>query len=188
MKLIELYKKELNTEKSTAQKTAKALENLKMRSVKTHSSSGVLVRGEEGLVVHLAKCCNPVPGDKIVGFVTRGRGVSVHCADCPNAINFSDKDRMIDVSWEEQTGSSFLVTIEVISYDRTGLMADILAALTELKMSVSAANVKVDNNGMAIMELGIQIKDLQQLDYIMTKIRRIKGVHSVRRMRSSGGK
>lgn len=188
MKLIELYKKEINTEKNPAQKTAKALENLKMQSVKTRSSSGVLVRGEEGLVVHLAKCCNPVPGDKIVGFVTRGRGVSVHCADCPNAINFSDKDRMIDVSWEEQTGSSFLVTIEVISYDRTGLMADILAALTELKMSVSAANVKVDNSGMAIMELGIQIKDLQQLDYIMTKIRRIKGVHSVRRMRSSGGK
>ena len=187
MKLIELYKKEINAAKSPAQKTAKALENLKMQSIKTRSSSGVLVRGENGLVVHLSKCCNPVPGDKIVGFVTRGRGVSVHCADCPNAINFPDKDRMIDVSWEEQTGGSFLVMIGVVSYDRTGLMADILAALTEMKMSVSSANVKVDNDGMAIMDLGIQIKDLQQLDYIMTKIRRIKGVHSVRRMRSNGG-
>ena len=170
-----------------SQKTAKALENLKMRSVKTRSNSGVLVKGEEGLVVHLSKCCNPVPGDDIVGFVTRGRGVSVHRADCPNAINFPDKDRMIDVSWEEQTSSMFLVTIEVISYDRTGLMADILAALTEMKLSVSKANVKVENNGMAVMHLGIQIKDLQQLDYIMTKIRRIKGVHSVRRMHSMQG-
>lgn len=187
LKLTELYKRELNAQKPTAQKTAKALENLKMRSVKTRSNSGILVKGEEGLVVHLSKCCNPVPGDDIVGFVTRGRGVSVHRADCPNAINFPDKDRMIDVSWEEQTSSMFLVTIEVISYDRTGLMADILAALTEMKLSVSTANVKVENNGMAVMHLGIQIKDLQQLDFIMTKIRRIKGVHSVRRMHSMQG-
>ena len=92
---------------------------------------------------------------------------------------------MIDVSWEDQSGGVFLVTIEVISYDRTGLMADILAALTEMKLSVSSANVKVENSGMAVMNLGIQIKDLQQLDYIMTKVRRIKGVHSVRRMRSA---
>ena len=138
-------------------------------------------------MVHLAKCCNPVPGDPIVGFVTRGRGVSVHTADCPNAINFPDKDRMIDVAWEETTGGVFLVTIEVVCHDRTGLMADILASLTELKLSISEANAKVDNNGMAVMHLGIQIKDLQQLDFIMTKIRRIKGVHSVRRMRSSKG-
>ncbi|BBK24870.1 RelA/SpoT family protein [Dialister hominis] len=185
LKLAEVYKKELNAQKNTAQKTAKDLENLKMRSVKTRSNSGILVKGEEGLVVHLAKCCNPVPGDNIVGFVTRGRGVSVHCVDCPNAVNFPDKDRMIDVSWEDQSGGVFLVTIEVISYDRTGLMADILAALTEMKLSVSSANVKVENSGMAVMNLGIQIKDLQQLDYIMTKVRRIKGVHSVRRMRSA---
>lgn len=187
VKLTERYKKEINAQKPPEAKTAKALENLKVRSVKARSSSGVLVKGEEGLVVHLSKCCNPVPGDPIVGFVTRGRGVSVHTADCPNAINFPDKDRMIDVSWEEATGGVFLVTIEVVCHDRTGLMADILAALTELKLSISAANAKVGNDGMAVMNLGIQIKDLQQLDFIMTKIRRIKGVHSVRRMRSSKG-
>lgn len=91
------------------------------------------------------------------------------------------------MEWEQTTSGMFLVTIEVISYDRTGLMADILAALTEMKLSVSSANVKVENTGMAVMNLGIQIKDLPQLDYIMTKIRRIKGVHSVNRMRSSQG-
>ncbi len=187
VKLTERYKKEMNAQKPAEPKTTKALENLKVRSMKARSSSGILVKGEEGLVVHLSKCCNPVPGDPIVGFVTRGRGVSVHTADCPNAINFPDKDRMIDVAWEETSGGVFLVTIEVVCYDRTGLMADILAALTELKLSISAANAKVGNNGMAVMNLGIQIKDLQQLDFIMTKIRRIKGVHSVRRMRSSKG-
>lgn len=185
LKLIELYKKDNNLQKPAEQlKTAKALENLKMRSVKKRAQNGILVKGEAGLVVHLAKCCNPVPGDSIVGYVTRGRGVSVHRADCPNAVNFNDVDRLVDVEWEESTGDVFLVTIEVVSYDRTGLMADILAVLAGLKLSVSAANVKVQPSGMAVMDLGIQIKDLQQLEFIMTKLRRIKGVHSVKRMQS----
>ena len=188
LKLIDLYKKEINAPKPIEQlKTAKALETLKMRSVKKHSQSGVLVKGEAGLVVHLAKCCNPVPGDSIVGYVTRGRGVSVHRADCPNAVNFDDMDRLVDVEWEQAANEMFLVTIEVISYDRTGLMADILAVLAGMKLSVAAANVKVQPNGMAVMDLGIQIKDLQQLEFVMTKIRRIKGVHSVRRMQSKRG-
>lgn len=188
LKLIELYKKDNNVQKPIEQlKTAKALENLKMHSIKKHSQSGILVKGESGLVVHLAKCCNPVPGDSIVGYVTRGRGVSVHRADCPNAVNFNDMDRLVDVEWEEDANEVFLVTIEVVSYDRTGLMADILAVLAGMKLSVAAANVKVQSNGMAVMNLGIQIKDLQQLEFIMTKLRRIKGVHSVRRMHSKRG-
>lgn len=188
LKLIELYKKDNNVQKPIEQlKTAKALENLKMHSIKKHSQSGILVKGESGLVVHLAKCCNPVPGDSIVGYVTRGRGVSVHRADCPNAVNFNDMDRLVDVEWEEDANEVFLVTIEVVSYDRTGLMADILAVLAGMELSVAAANVKVQSNGMAVMNLGIQIKDLQQLEFVMTKLRRIKGVHSVRRMHSKRG-
>lgn len=188
LKLIELYKKDNNVQKPIEQlKTAKALENFKMHSIKKHSQSGILVKGESGLVVHLAKCCNPVPGDSIVGYVTRGRGVSVHRADCPNAVNFNDMDRLVDVEWEEDANEVFLVTIEVVSYDRTGLMADILAVLAGMKLSVAAANVKVQSNGMAVMNLGIQIKDLQQLEFVMTKLRRIKGVHSVRRMHSKRG-
>ena len=187
LKLIDFYKKDLNEQKITGLKTSKDFENLRMRSLKKRVSNGILVKGEDGLVVHLSKCCNPVPGDEIIGYVTRGRGVSVHRTDCPNAINLSDKDRTIEVEWEQETSGMFLVTIEVIAYDRTGLMADILAVLMELKLSVSTANVKVENTGMAGMNLGIQIKDLQQLEFIMTKIRRIKGVHSVHRMRSSRG-
>lgn len=187
LKLIDLYKKDTSPEKTTSLKSAKDFENLKMRSIKKRSGTGILVKGQEGLEVHLAKCCNPVPGDKIIGYVTRTKGVSVHRLDCPNTINFINKERQIEVEWEQTTSGMFLVTIEVISYDRTGLMADILTALTEMKLSVSSANVKVENTGMAVMNLGIQIKDLPQLDYIMTKIRRIKGVHSVNRMRSFQG-
>ena len=185
LKLIEQYKKDTNAVKPVTQlKSAKALESLKMQQVKKRSQNGVLVKGEAGLVVHLAKCCNPVPGDPIVGYVTRGRGVSVHRADCPNAVNFDDTERLVDVEWEEESADVFLVTIRIESDDRTGLMADILATLAGMKLSVSAANVKVQTSGKAIMDLGIGIKDLEQLEYIMTKLARIKDVHSVKRMQS----
>ena len=188
LKLAELYKKETEEAKpAELQKSAKALESLKMQQVKKHSQNGILVKGEAGLVVHLAKCCNPVPGDAIVGYVTRGRGVSVHRADCPNAVNFDDADRLVDVEWEEKGSDVFLVTIRIESDDRTGLMADILATLAAMKLSVSAANVKVQSGGRAVMDLGIQIKDLEQLEYIITKLARIKDVHSVRRMQSRKG-
>lgn len=189
LKIIELYKKDNNVVEKPNEpaKTAKALENLKMHNVQKHAQNGVLVKGEAGLMVHLAKCCNPVPGDSILGYVTRGRGVSVHRADCPNAVNFGDIDRLVDVEWEQNANEVFLVTIEVVSYDRTGLMADILAVLAGMKLSVAAANVKVQPNGTAVMDLGIQIKDLQQLEFVMTKLQRIKGVHSVRRMHSKRG-
>ena len=189
LKIIELYKKDNNVPQKPAEqlKTAKSLESLKMHNVQKYAQNGVLVKGEAGLMVHLAKCCNPVPGDSILGYVTRGRGVSVHRADCPNAMNFNDVDRLVDVEWEQTSNEVFLVTIEVVSYDRTGLMADILAVLAGMKLSVAAANVKVQSNGTAVMDLGIQIKDLQQLEFVMTKLQRIKGVHSVRRMHSKRG-
>ncbi len=188
LKLAELYKKETEEAKpAELVKSAKALESLKMQQVKKHAQNGILVKGEAGLVVHLAKCCNPVPGDAIVGYVTRGRGVSVHRADCPNAVNFDDAERLVEVEWEEKGTDVFLVTIRIESDDRTGLMADILATLAAMKLSVSAANVKVQTGGRAVMDLGIQIKDLEQLEYIITKLARIKDVHSVRRMQSRKG-
>ena len=186
LKLIDFYQEEIAV-KNVAPKTLEEdVEKLKITNVKSRGGNGILVKGESGLDVHLAKCCNPVPGDEIIGYITRLHGVSVHRADCSNAIHFSDKAREISVKWESSTTGTFLVNIKVISYDRTALIADILAVFTDMKMIISSANAKVDDNGMAIMKLGIQIKDLNQLDYIMTKIRRIKGVHSVYRSQSEG--
>lgn len=186
LKLIDFYQEEIAV-KNVAPKTLEEdVEKLKITNVKSRGGNGILVKGESGLDVHLAKCCNPVPGDEIIGYITRLHGVSVHRADCSNAIHFSDKAREISVKWESSTTGTFLVNIKVISYDRTALIADILAVFADMKMIISSANAKVDDNGMAIMKLGIQIKDLHQLDYIMTKIRRIKGVHSVYRSQSEG--
>jgi len=184
LKIIDFYEKDLNPDKILKQKTLKTLEGLKENNKNKTHSNGILVKGEKDLLVRLAKCCNPVPGDPIIGYVTRGRGVSVHCADCSNALNLFEQGRRIYVEWSNQIVSKFLVNIEVISYDRSGLMSEVLSVFTELKMSVSTANVNVNENGVAKMDLGIQVKDLQQLEYIMTKIRRIKGVRFVRRIHS----
>lgn len=184
LKIIDFYEKNLNPDKLVKQKTIKTLEALKSNLKSKAQSNGIIVKGESGLLVRLAKCCNPVPGDPIIGYVTRGRGVSVHCVDCPNALNLFEQGRRIYVEWSNDIAAKFLVNIEVISYDRSGLMADVLSVFTEFKMSVSTAQVNVDENRLAMMDLGIQVKDLQQLEYIMTKIRRIKGVNSVRRIHS----
>lgn len=186
LKLTSLYEKEAKRKQPVTAKTAEALQNLKMKNPKKYKGTGILVNGEPGLEVHLARCCNPVPGDPIVGYVTRGRGVTVHYVDCPNVVNLKDPDRKIDVQWQTESTMMFLVNIQIISYDRTGLMADILALLSDMKLSISSANCKSEPDGNAVMNLGIQVKDLDQLDSVMTKLRRVSGVHSVRRIRSRG--
>ena len=165
LNLMNIYNKEVKT-RETAQgaKSAKAFEQLKTEPKKKQvAPHGVLVKGESSLEVHLAKCCNPVPGDEIIGYITRGRGVTVHRLDCPNIINTDEPERLIEATWIKQTSGTFQVNIEIISYDRTGLMADILAVLSDNKTSVSSANINVNDAGVATMRLGIQIKDLQRL-------------------------
>ena len=184
LNLMNIYNKEVKTrEAAQGAKSAKAFEQLKTEPKKKQ----VAPHGESSLEVHLAKCCNPVPGDEIIGYITRGRGVTVHRLDCPNIVNTDEPERLIEATWIKQTSGTFQVNIEIVSYDRTGLMADILAVLSDNKTSVSSANINVNDAGVATMRLGIQIKDLQQLEYIMTKIRRVKGVHSVERLKGRKG-
>lgn len=189
LNLMNIYNKEVKTrEAAQGAKSAKAFEQLKTEPKKKQvAPHGILVKGESSLEVHLAKCCNPVPGDEIIGYITRGRGVTIHRLDCPNIVNTDEPERLIEATWIKQTSGTFQVNIEIVSYDRTGLMVDILAVLSDNKTSVSSANINVNDAGVATMRLGIQIKDLQQLEYIMTKIRRVKGVHSVERLKGRKG-
>jgi GTP diphosphokinase / guanosine-3',5'-bis(diphosphate) 3'-diphosphatase len=188
MKLVEYYRKEHHIQEKPEVSTEEVIESLKAKKPTHRAPGGVLVNGEDFMDVHMARCCNPVPGDEIIGYITRGRGVTIHRKDCPNMAHVEDADRLVDAEWQETTTGLFSVNIEVVSYDRTGLMADILSALNDLKMSVLSVNVHVEDSGMAYMVLGIQIRDLHQLEFVMTKIRRIKGVHSVRRLRAKKGK
>ena len=179
IKLLELHKELDRVDDEQNEKSL--IEKLKPRKASGHNHSGVLVKGESGLLVRLSKCCSPVPGDPIIGFVTRGRGVSVHRADCPNVRLDEDVDRLIDVEWDYGMSESFEVNMEISAYDRTGMIADIMAALAEMKISITSINAKVSETKSVIIHLGISIKDLAQFEFVATKIRRLKDVYKVQR-------
>lgn len=181
IKLLELQKKDLQKQEEQNSSLV-MLEKLKPRKPVKHSGTGILVKGEQGLLVRLAKCCSPVPGDPIIGFITRGRGVSVHRADCPNVTHGqSDVDRLIDVEWDYEGDERFEVNMEIVAYDRTGIMAEIMAALAELKISILSINAKTSDTKNVVIHMGISIKDLAQFEFIATKIRRLKDVYAVER-------
>ncbi|MGN0947988.1 bifunctional (p)ppGpp synthetase/guanosine-3',5'-bis(diphosphate) 3'-pyrophosphohydrolase [Megasphaera sp.] len=186
IKLLELHKKDLQKQEEKNNSLA-ALEKLKTKKPVKHSGTGILVKGESGLMVRLAKCCSPVPGDPIIGFITRGRGVSVHRADCPNVTHGSnDVDRLIDVEWDYDGNERFEVNMEIVAYDRTGIMAEIMATLAEMKISILSVNAKTSDTKNVTIHMGISIKDLAQFEFVATKIRRLKDVYAVERYTGGG--
>ena len=186
-KLVDIYKKEqkLNTTKDISEMLAE----LKPRKTKAKASHGILVKGEDGIMVKLARCCNPIPGDPIVGYITRGSGVAVHRADCPNVLsnNPEEQSRLIDVAWDISLDSVYKVNIFITANDRANLVGDILTITSESKLNIFSMNCKADKNKLATMEFGIDITSLEQLEYIMNRIRRLKGVYSVERIVSGHG-
>ena len=150
------------------------------------SESGVLVRGADDILVKLAKCCTPVPGDDIVGFITRGSGVSVHRADCTNVQALKqDPERLIEVSWGATTKSVFLVQIQVEALDRAGLLSDITRVLSEHHVNILSANVSTTKERLAISRYVFEMGDSVHLDRVLNAVRRIEGVYDVYRVTSS---
>ncbi|GAA4764522.1 RelA/SpoT family protein [Microbacterium gilvum] len=148
--------------------------------------SGVLVRGADDILVKLAKCCTPVPGDPIIGFITRGQGVSVHRADCTNVASLTQNpDRMIEVEWAPTTKSVFLVQIQVEALDRGGLLSDITRVLSEHHVNILSANVSTTRERLAISRYVFEMGDTVHLDRVLNAVRRIDGVYDVYRVTSS---
>ncbi|WP_345750191.1 RelA/SpoT family protein [Microbacterium rhizophilus] len=148
--------------------------------------SGVLVRGADDILVKLAKCCTPVPGDEIVGFITRGSGVSVHRADCTNVQSLkADPERMVDVSWAPTTKSVFLVHIQVEALDRSGLLSDVTRVLTEHHVNILSATVSTTKERLALSRFVFEMGDAVHLDRVLNAVRRIDGVYDVYRVTSS---
>jgi len=159
-----------------------ALPELKQVKTPKHSSMGVSVEGLDGLLVRIARCCNPVPGDEIVGFITRGRGVSVHRRDCPNlAQKDLEKDRFLAASWEGKAETDHPVDIEVFADDRKNLLADIMTLVNESRVDITAVNAKADKNNVATIHLTMVVRNQEHLEQIMNKIKKIKAVFEVRR-------
>jgi GTP diphosphokinase / guanosine-3',5'-bis(diphosphate) 3'-diphosphatase len=147
--------------------------------------AGVQVKGIDNLLIRLSKCCNPVPGDDIVGFITKGRGVSVHREDCTNVHNEDAKERLIDVEWENQPSTSlkeYNVEIEILAYDRRLLLNEVLQVVNETKTNISSVSGKSDRNKVATINMAISISNINHLQKVVERIKQIPDIYSVRRV------
>lgn len=147
--------------------------------------SSMKISGMDNMLIHLSKCCNPVPGDKVVGFITRGRGVSIHTADCPNIADLAfDRDRMVDVSWGDFRISDHAVKISVRTQDRPGVLASVSSAISAAEANISHAEVSTGEDRQATLNFTIEIKDIEHLTRIMKSIEAVNGVMDVKRVKA----
>ena len=171
---------ETTFEKTTTQGQKKESQKMKIRH-----EGGVIIEGVDNLLIRLSRCCNPVPGDDIVGYITKGRGISVHRKDCPNVqLPESEQNRLIEVDWEDttNTGQQYDTELVVEGYNRNGLLNEVLNVINSTTKSLNSVNGKVDANKMATISVNIGIMNTQQLDFIVDKIKQIPDVYSVRRV------
>ena len=157
----------------------------KPKKKETKSSNGVVVEGVEGALVRLSRCCNPVPGDEIIGFVTRGRGVSVHRRDCPNAgALMAQPERIMKVHWESDLpkNTSFKVEVYIEALDRLKLLSDVVLVLADMGANVLSCNTVSHRDGMVEMRFLFQVSDITHIDAILGKLKGLEGVFDARRM------
>ena len=178
-KMLEVYKKDNQDE--YIEQTLEDLINERTRKTKP-SNVGIVVKGIDNCLVRLSKCCNPVPGDDIVGFITRGRGVSVHRKDCVNVKDLiSQEDRMIDVYWYNDISSAYNVDIEILANDRNGLLADIIKQIASVKTRLIAVNSKLNRDKTVTTDVTVEVENLEDLNNILKALRKIDNVYEVNR-------
>ncbi|WP_196592848.1 RelA/SpoT family protein [Pectinatus sottacetonis] len=185
-RLIELHKKDLK--EITPPDISQMLEKIKKpQGEKKKGSHGILIDGESGFLVHLAKCCNPIPGDPIIGYITRGRGVSIHRIDCPNVIkDDNDLSRVVDVSWDVGLDKTYTVTIEITCNDRPGVLTDLLAIPSESKINIHSVTARPNKkNKTSTIFMSLEVRSMAQSEAIMNKFRHNKDVFKV--IRALGG-
>ncbi len=179
-RLLEEYKKEHEEEDLEN----KIEELVKARPTNKPSKSGVIVKGIDNCLVKLSKCCNPLPGDNIIGYITKGRGVSVHRTNCPNVNElFEDDNRIIDVYWYEDIQGTYKVDIEIFSTDRNGLLKDILKQVENTKAHLVGVNSKLNKERVAVINLSLQTSNIDELNKLVNQIARVEGVFEVKRKR-----
>ena len=154
-----------------------------------HTSNGVVVKGIDDVLVRLSRCCNPVPGDDILGFVTRGRGVSVHRADCPNAQELKKHpERIIEVSWDgtPSAGTSYKMEVFIEALDRMNLLRDVITVFSEMGANVLSCTTASHRDGMVEMRFLFQVSDVSHIDIVLKKLLDVEGVFDARRMLAGG--
>jgi GTP pyrophosphokinase len=181
--LPNIVKKDAN---ELAPKAESMLKSLLRKVTRRTSSSGIKVAGEEDILVRFAKCCSPLPGDPIVGFITRGRGVTVHRRDCDKGLDL-DPDRRIEVEWDGQSKTVHEVAIQVLCANKPGLLATISQSFTDQGVNISQAHCRATEDGRAVNTFHASVRDLDQLKQVIRSLSRIKGVFSVDRVSADVG-
>ena len=150
------------------------------------NSYGITVKGESNLMVRFAKCCSPVPGDEILGYITKGRGVSVHRKDCPNLKTLieTDGEKVVEVNWGKSQNAAYFAEIQVKADNRENLLADTMSVISDLKLQLSAVNANLAKDGYAFINIKVKITSVDNLNELMKKIKRLKGVIDVYRVNS----
>lgn len=178
---LEEYRKDNKEDDVEVEEKIKELhknENLKPKSSKT----GIIVKGIDNCLVKISKCCTPVPGDEIIGYITRGRGVTVHRKDCKNIKDlFQDEGRIIDVYWDEEKQSSYNVEINVFANDRQGLLAEVINTISKSDVNLVAINAKSNKEKIVVIEMTIEVKSLEDLNHAQREIGKIDSVYEVKR-------
>ncbi|WP_431522100.1 RelA/SpoT family protein [Guptibacillus hwajinpoensis] len=180
------------TDKARKERTKEQEEEL-ARSIiegKTHTpsrapkraESGVRVKGIDNLLIRLSRCCNPVPGDDIVGYITKGRGVSIHRKDCPNVNEENAQERLLEVEWESDSPKNYNVDIEISGFDRRGLLNEVLQAVAETKTDMTSVSGRSDNNKMATISMTVSIRNTAHLQKVVERVKRIPDIYAVRRI------
>ena len=186
-RLVEEYSKEHKqelTDEGVLEKIAEAAKN-KVHIAK--SKSGIVVKGIDDVAVRFSRCCNPVPGDEIVGFVTRGRGLSIHRTDCVNMLHLTEVERarLIDAEWEndvaEKAGGQYLAEIKIFGNNRTGLLVDISKVFTEREIDINAINSRTSKQGIATIDVSFGTKGREELTSVVAKLRQVESVIDIER-------
>ncbi|WP_216829109.1 RelA/SpoT family protein [Alkalihalobacterium elongatum] len=183
-RLAEKFKKELGQEQEE-RSLAQAVAEIQTLAPKKKTSTGVTVKGVDNLLIRLSKCCNPVPGDDIIGYITKGRGVSIHRTDCPNVLTEEAKTRLLEVEWEANhlENKNYNVDIEITGFDRNGLLNQVLHAVTESRTTINAVSGRSDHrNKVATIHMTILIQNVDHLHKVVEKIKQLPHIYSVRRI------
>ena len=176
--------KEEITDETVLEKVAEASKN---RVHVAKSKSGIVVKGIDDMAVRFSRCCNPVPGDEIVGFITRGRGMSIHRTDCVNILNLTEAERvrLIDAEWEssakDENGGQYMAEIKIFAVDRQGVLLDISRIFTELSIDVKTMNVRTSKKGTGTIECGFIVHGKDELSHVITKIEQLEAVIDIQR-------
>ncbi len=184
-KLLEGYNKDHKAE-LTDEKVLEATADHKEKLHIGKSKGGIVVKGIHDVAVRFSKCCSPIPGDEIVGYVTRGRGVTIHRTDCINVMNMSaeDRNRLIDAEWQvpaHESSERYMADINVFAYNRTGLIVDISKIFTERKIDILALNTRTSKQGMATINISFEVRSKEELNSLIEKIRQIESVIDIER-------